>query len=590
MRAKLSLFIIIFTSLFCHSALDAESVFASFEINSEANYTLSDLGHVDVLYEIEIKNNETTTSASELNLTLNSITPEDLKVYNDKTDLKFEVKNQDKSKILLIKLDQGAVGLDTTQKFNISFRDKTLVSKSGEVWEVNIPRLDSPDLFNSFDVRIITPQSFGKLSFITPEPKSKLEKDSQTVFYFDKQKLVNGVHLAFGNSQVFSFDITYHLENPLIINSKTEIAIPTDTSYQTVYFDQIQPEPDSVYRDEDGNFMARYNLLPRERLDVRVLGYVEIFSTVVRKTPMTQDYLNKNLLESQYWQVNDPNIQKIANELPDIQSIYNYVVDSLVYDFDKVSPVAKRVGATQTLAFPKNAICMEFTDLFIALARAKGIPAREINGFAYTDNSELQPLSLVADVLHSWPEYWDKNKQVWVAVDPTWENTSGADYFTKFDLRHFAFVTHGVSSDIPTSPGSYKLGTNPAKDIFISIAGLPAYTKKDLELKLTSNKLNLKNTTNTTIYHLPVKIFFDYKLVYEKEIEYLLPYETKEIDIEMPYKLLGIGTPDKISVQVLEQTSELFVNKRNLIIRDLSLITFILVVVVLVSIIYFKKK
>jgi len=54
---------------------------------------------------------------------------------------------------------------------------------------------------------------------------------------------------------------------------------------------------------------------------------------------------------------------------------------------------------------------MEFTDLFIALSRAAGIPAREINGFAYTDDIRLRPLDLVTDMLHAWPEYYDEEKE-----------------------------------------------------------------------------------------------------------------------------------------------------------------------------------
>ena len=57
---------------------------------------------------------------------------------------------------------------------------------------------------------------------------------------------------------------------------------------------------------------------------------------------------------------------------------------------------------------------MEFTDLFVAIARAAGIPARESVGYAYTTNSRLRPLSLVTDVLHAWPEYYDADKKIWV--------------------------------------------------------------------------------------------------------------------------------------------------------------------------------
>jgi transglutaminase-like putative cysteine protease len=56
-------------------------------------------------------------------------------------------------------------------------------------------------------------------------------------------------------------------------------------------------------------------------------------------------------------------------------------------------------------------VCLEFTDLFIAIARAAGIPAREIDGFGYTQNAINRPISIDEDILHAWPEYYDTAKK-----------------------------------------------------------------------------------------------------------------------------------------------------------------------------------
>src|SRR3989344_2583826 len=124
---------------------------------------------------------------------------------------------------------------------------------------------------------------------------------------------------------------------------------------------------------------------------------------------------------------------------------------------------------------------MEFTVLFIALARAAGIPAREVNGFAYTQNEKERPLSLVKDVLHAWPEYYDSDIQTWVMVDPTWGNTTGGvDYFYTLDFDHFAFVIKGVNSSYPIPAGGYKISQDlQTKDININFGdnfGTPTQT------------------------------------------------------------------------------------------------------------------
>jgi len=133
----------------------------------------------------------------------------------------------------------------------------------------------------------------------------------------------------------------------------------------------------------------------------------------------------------------------------------------------------QRQGAVQALNNPDDVICTEFTDLFIALSRAAGVPAREINGYAYSTNPQLLPLATITDVLHAWPEYWDKSKQLWIQVDPTWENTSNIDYFNKLDMTHLAFVIHGQNSQTPLPAGAYQNQNNLEKNIFVSFATPP---------------------------------------------------------------------------------------------------------------------
>jgi hypothetical protein len=113
------------------------------------------------------------------------------------------------------------------------------------------------------------------------------------------------------------------------------------------------------------------------------------------------------------------------------------------------------------IAFPNTALCTEFTDLFITLCRIKGIPAREIEGFAYSNNTKIKPININTDILHAWPQYYDSSQKAWISVDPTWgKTTNGIDYFNDLDPNHFAFVFHGLDSQQPISPGGYKNNQN----------------------------------------------------------------------------------------------------------------------------------
>ena len=187
---------------------------------------------------------------------------------------------------------------------------------------------------------------------------------------------------------------------------------------------------------------------------------------------VAKEKLKEYLKEQPYWEVSNVDIQNLAKKLKTPYAIYEYIVKNLTYDFSRVTAQKDRLGGALVLKNPNSAVCLEFTDLFIALSRAAGIPAREINGFAYTEDDDERPLSLVKDVLHAWPEYYDYDREAWIMIDPTWGNTTrGLDYFHTLDLDHFAFVIKGENSEYPVSAGGYKLeGDATEKDVLVGFS------------------------------------------------------------------------------------------------------------------------
>jgi transglutaminase-like putative cysteine protease len=398
---------------------------------------------------------------------------------------------------------------------------------------------------------------------------------------------------------VFSFDLAYHLENPLKSNSQTEIALPPDTAFQKVYFSKIDPKPNNVRIDSDGNYLAVYKLSARQRIDVAVAGSVQIFAGFRAYPSPSAEVLQNNLLPSVYWQSVDPQIASLSKDLKTPKAIYNYVTARLKYDLERVKPNVTRMGALEALKNPNQAICMEFTDLFVALARAAGIPAREINGYAYTENRELQPLGLVADVLHSWPEYYDKDKGVWIPVDPTWGSTSGVDYFNKLDLRHFAFVIHGASVKEPYAPGSYKLGPNPQKDVFVSFGRLPAERNSIPQIKIKTVRnipfldfqygVDIYNPGPSTMYSFYPSVYFDNVLRTRDLVQILPPFSTYHAQIKIPYNLLGKNMPDNVKVVVNEVQINMLTNKSQVIINSLIILFAIFIFLLILVLIKLGK-
>ena len=364
-----------------------------------------------------------------------------------------------------INFNKKVAGQGLQLPFTISFDTKNIAQRSGKIWDINIPGLAKQIEYNSFNVKVIVPKFLGNPSYIKPD----IGKLDGTNLNFTKEELgESGISISFGSEEIYNFDLLYHVKNPNLFPIKTEIALPPTTNYQDVQILDIDPKPQNVSEDSDGNWLAQYVLLPSKKIDIRVKGKAKILLRP-KKQEMSDRELKEYLKEQPFWQTTKKEIKDLALKLKTPYAIYQYIVNNLTYDFERVRTNQPRVGALGVLKNPTSAVCLEFTDLFIALARAAGIPAREVNGFAYTQNEKERPLSLVKDVLHAWPEYYDSDLQTWVMIDPTWGNTTGGvDYFYTLDFDHFAFVIKGTNSSYPIPAGGYKISRDSkTKDINI---------------------------------------------------------------------------------------------------------------------------
>ncbi len=580
--------------------LSSNSVFAEdkFKTSIEVTYKVNESGITTITNRVTLENLYTDFYATAYTLSLDNIKAGNINAYEEGKKLPVETTINDTKTNIVITFTNSVVGRGNKRTFNITYDDFSIAQRTGEVWEISIPRLSSDSDFYSYDISLVVPNSFGEEAYISPNPGRKELKDDYKIYSFNKNIISKtGIMAGFGEFQVFSFNMTYHLENPLIKFATIDIALPPDTSLQKVYYSSLDPKPDNIKVDLDGNWLARYTLTPRQRVDIKLEGSVQIFSFPRQFFVPSDEVLSRNLKSSEFWQKDDYAIIELANKYNTPKEIYDFVVNYLNYDITRVKPNLDRFGALQALKNPDSAICMEYTDLFIAIARAANIPAREINGFAYTENPKIQPLSLVSDVLHSWPEYWDKNKKTWVAIDPTWGSTTGGiDFFNKLDLRHFTFVIHGEDPQKPYPPGSYKLGPNPQKDVYVNFGQLPKERTPKIKISakiekfipFVSQKMHIKleNIGTTADYNLISKVFFDFKEANSENISVITPYAKSEYDIKIPFSFLGRKTPHIIKIEAGGESLEIKGAKTEVIIYNLAsifLITLIFTLGILIK-------
>lgn len=606
MLKKITSFIILFTVLFILSKTFSTNVYAEneFIVDTNVDYNIGDTGITRVSHNTTLENAFPTIYATSYTLTLENIDPTDIKAYQGNKELITEEITKDNITLIKVYFDDNLIGKGKSRNFSINFNVDDVASRTGEVWEISIPRLSDESAFRDYTATIYVPADFGLESYISPDPLTRNESESSHVYTFNKDAIKDSpIQIGFGEFQVFVFKLSYHLENPLNEFAETTIPLPPDTAFQKVYYELISPEPSKTTRDADGNWIATYKLKPRERVDVHAHGSVQIFAAAHNSLTPTKRSLGNNLLGNEYWQVDSEIISSIASTLNGPKEIYDYVVDTLSYDYERVRPNVQRMGAKEALNNPSSAICMEFTDLFIALARASGIPAREINGYAYTENPEIQPLSLVSDVLHAWPEYWDEATSAWTPVDPTWgDTTNGLDYFDKLDLRHFTFVIHGEDPSKPYAPGSYKLGPNPQKDVYVNFGKLPTERSPDINLSASVSKnfpylntvvsLEVRNEGPTALYNTTPVLHTDGQTESLDTIDFLPPFSSKEVEVKIPFSFLGVNTPETIIIEVDSEKVEVPSYKSMVILNSLIMVflSFSVIVVILLLVIRFRKR
>ncbi|MFC1600654.1 transglutaminase family protein [Patescibacteria group bacterium] len=580
--------LIIFILFFSISANTVQAD-AIYETNTNIEYKVFEDGNTAVSHTITLKNNTSYEYATNYLITLTNIKPNNLKAYESGSPIPFEVKQNEYNYTISLNFNEPLVGKGKTRTFLVTYEEESIAELSGEVWEISVPKIESQ--YGNTKVTISIPESFGDEAIISPKPTQKLNENERTLYTYDGSILRNsGVNAVFGVFQVYSIKLKYHLENNENKKKIFNIAIPPDTSTQKVFYSDIEPVPINIEVDEDGNWIASVELKPKEKREMIVTLHAQVFANPIKLLTPNPSSAIENLKAQKYWQVDDPNIRKIAQNLKNPENIYNFIVKTLTYDNKRVKPDTQRLGAYNALSSPGNAICTEFTDLFIALSRAAGVPAREINGYAHSDNPSLQPLSLFSDVLHSWPEYWDETDQNWKPVDPTWESTSGVDYFNKFDLKHIAFVIHGKSSSEPLPAGSYRSG-NLTKDVFVELSKLPPQNKRsitiDHEVKNTINPLNkkliinIKNNGPSAYYNLKPKIDYSDQAVSTNNITVLAPFTKHSISIDLPIGILATRSPEYVTVKIDSQSQTFYFAKARFSIQQLLLfLSFLLLILI----------
>jgi len=435
-------------------------VFANqeFTLNQKINYQIDNQGNAFVTQNSELINNYSEIYPQNYQITISSSSIANITSNDNFGNIiqKTEAKND--QTLINLKFNQASIGKNQITNFSLSYTIPKFAVQKGNTWEISLPDFQQIQNQDSVDLTILLPTSFGNLSFASSNPNQINNLNQQTQIYFTTENVKNkNILLIFGDYQLFDFNLRYLLSNSSNYSKTQQIAIPPQTDNQKITYQKIDPQPQNIIIDQDGNWLAEYQLSANQKLEINISGQAKIIHS---NQTLAEINLAQYLKPQTYWPTQNQQLIEIAQTLKTPKDIFNYVVNHLNYKTSNFE-LSYRKGADQTIINPNDSLCTEFTDLFVTLARIKGIPAREVEGFAYTNNPKIKPVNEFTDILHAWPQYYDSSKKAWISVDPTWtKTTSGVDFFNDLDPNHIAFVFHGLDSQNPITPGSYKDNQN----------------------------------------------------------------------------------------------------------------------------------
>jgi transglutaminase-like putative cysteine protease len=213
---------------------------------------------------------------------------------------------------------------------------------------------------------------------------------------------------------------------------------------------QYSPEPSRIF-EQNGNRYAEFIFNnPEKEINIDIDIKAELFKydlvTAKRNRPpnhISEAGLDDFLISERYIEKDHQEIRHIADELEGqteeeiVKKIYHYVIDHLEY----TTHGKGQWGAVKALQEGKGD-CSEYSDLFVALCRAKNIPARIVTGCSVRFDSESPK--------HNWVEVYFQDYG-WVPFEPSWgdvRSTRVQDMFFSRMAPIYIYFSHIRNDEI----------------------------------------------------------------------------------------------------------------------------------------------
>jgi len=349
----------------------------------------------------------------------------------------------------------------------LNYRTHDLVTRVFDYIRITAPGLPKDVTFSSTDegngtvskysyyLDIVVKKDISNLVRTFPSKYTFTETDEDTTYAFSQESRIGNTPVVeFGTSVIYKFEYIYKTpKTDDFINPKIskyfkalstniyELSLPREYSEtkQSVLIESISPAPFKISMNTEGNILGTFEVPANTESEIKVVGYISLAREPFENNEIFEDIeieeyfieigkdssLEKYLLPTTYWEVDDEYIKKEASNIAQeqytildlLKADYEYINNHLEYDQAKASSANTRIGAKTALQGGAS-VCMEYSDAMITILRAQGIPARAAVGYAELGDIP-EPESLLR---HQWVQVWIPNYG-WLTIDPTYEGS-----------------------------------------------------------------------------------------------------------------------------------------------------------------------
>jgi len=221
----------------------------------------------------------------------------------------------------------------------------------------------------------------------------------------------------------FDMDYIFNISGD-VSNISFIVIIPKDyKDRQKIINSEYSIKPERIFDDGPDSYAEFKIDNPSSNFEINIMDEIILsqYDLKIALNAGNKDFDTGNLdscrKAEKYIESDDEDIKKLARSFEGedvyslVQVIYNYVMNNMEW----VGYVPEDVGAKAAL-IEKRGDCTSYSDLFIALLRAYGIPARIIEGYTI-DATDL-------NTGHNWVEVYF-NDIGWVPFDPTFDDNNG---------------------------------------------------------------------------------------------------------------------------------------------------------------------